>query len=91
MPKPTVQAGLFKVPKAPVGQRIVPRQQSPKSASATKPKVKLAPPKGWDPEVSRCLNPLVGTAGSYLTLCWFFPNHQLPGVGGFGREGAVED
>lgn len=44
--RPVVQAGLFKVPKAPVGQWTIQRQESPKLASVTEPKVKLAPSTG---------------------------------------------
>lgn len=96
MPDPIVQAGLFRVPKAPVGQWIVTRQQSPKLASATEPKVKWAPSTvirmHCDPDISRCLSPLVGTAGSYLNPMLVPLQPPAPQSGrGKGREGTVED
>ena len=70
------------------------RQQSPKFASATEPKVKRAPSIGIrmtpDPEVSRCLSPLVGNAGSYLSPgLILLLQHSSPRSlrkGGGGRE-----
>lgn len=85
-----------KVPKAPVGQWVVMSQQSPVFASATEPKVKN-PSTGirmnCDPEVSKYLSPLVGTAGSYLNPVLVLPQPSPPQNSRRkgGREGAAED